>query len=71
MTESNFPHGLLSTTQVAERLGITRNTVLQRLATDRLVPAMKLPGRTGAYLFDPAVIESIACEDAAHESEEN
>lgn len=50
----------LTTTEVAQRLGISRNTVLQRVTYGRLKPLLKLPGRTGAYLFDAEEIDKIA-----------
>lgn len=48
---------LLATGDVAARLGISRRTVLQRVATGRLTPAGKLPGPRGAYLFDAEQID--------------
>jgi excisionase family DNA binding protein len=50
----------LTSRQVAERLGVDLRTV-HRMADDgRLPSAGKLPGLTGAYLFDPAVIDDVA-----------
>jgi len=43
---------LLTTTQVAAALGVSRQAVLQRVETGALVPVTKLPGLTGPYLFD-------------------
>ena len=51
---------LLTTTQVAARLGIHRGTVLQRIAYGHLTPVAQLPGRTGAYLFDAEQIDALA-----------
>jgi excisionase family DNA binding protein len=53
---------LLTTRQVAERLGVDRGTVSRAAAAGRLPAAGKLPGRTGAYLFDVAVIDDAARE---------
>lgn len=50
---------LLTSTEVAERLGIARQTVAWRVARGQLTPAQKLPGRNGAYLFDPEQIEAL------------
>lgn len=48
---------LLTTRQVKELLRVDVRTV-HRLADSGALPyAIKIPGRTGAYLFDPAVVE--------------
>lgn len=47
----------LTTKQVAERLGKSVATVKRMAADGRLPYAVKVPGDTGAYLFDPSVIE--------------
>lgn len=44
---------LLTTTEVAAALGISRQAVLQRVKSGALTPAAKLPGQTGTYLFEP------------------
>jgi excisionase family DNA binding protein len=56
------PTALLTTRQAAERLGVDRGTVSRAAAAGRLPAAGKLPGRTGAYLFDAAVIDDAARE---------
>ena len=56
---------LLATSDVAERLGIDRRTVLQRVSTGRLTPAGKLPGPRGAYLFDAEQIDALVADRAA------
>lgn len=50
---------LLTTAEVARRIGVCRATVCLAVKEGRLTPAMKLPGgRNGAYLFEEiAVIE--------------
>lgn len=48
----------LTTTQVAERLGLTRRAVLARVDAGKLPTAGKLAGLTGAYLFDAEQIEA-------------
>jgi excisionase family DNA binding protein len=53
---------LLTTRQAAERLGVDRGTVSRAAAAGRLPAAGKLPGRTGAYLFDVEVIDDAARE---------
>jgi excisionase family DNA binding protein len=47
---------LLSAAQVAELLGKSVRTV-QRLADSGEIRAEKLPGTTGAYVFDAAVVD--------------
>lgn len=54
----------LNSEQVAELLGVNRATVNRRAAAGEL-PATKLPGRTGAYLFDRADIEQLANNQTA------
>lgn len=50
---------LIPTAQVAEILRVDVRTV-HRMADDgRLAPAAKVPGRTGAYLFDRADVETV------------
>lgn len=55
----------LTTAQVAEILNYTIPWVNKLAATGRLPVAQKLPGRTGAYLFNRAEIERVASERAA------
>lgn len=47
----------LTTAQVADLTGWSV-TSINRWALSGDLPARKLPGRTGAYLFDRAVVES-------------
>lgn len=51
---------LLTTKEVAERLGVSVPTVIRRAQTGKLKVARQLPGATGAYLFDPMEIETVA-----------
>lgn len=60
-----MPKKLLTAAQVAQRFGEDRTTVLQRVRDGKLPFAQRLPGRTGAYLFDAAVVDRIASEMAA------
>jgi excisionase family DNA binding protein len=51
---------LLTTKQVADRLGVDPRTV-HRMADDGRLPCVaKLEGSTGAYVFDPDVIDGVA-----------
>lgn len=45
-------------------LGINRSTLVRMVKGDRLTPAMKLPGASGAYVFDRADVEALAAERA-------
>lgn len=47
--------------ETARILGKSRATV-KRWAADGTIPAGKLPGKTGAYLFDRAAIQALAAE---------
>ncbi len=47
---------MLSAAQVAEMLGKSLRTV-QRMAEAGDLPAEKMPGQTGAWLFDAATID--------------
>lgn len=50
---------LLTTTQAAERRGVSVRTIHRAVADGRLEPAAKIPGSTGTYLFDPAVVDRV------------
>ncbi|RZT59359.1 helix-turn-helix protein [Microcella alkaliphila] len=55
----------MTTTEVATLLGKQARTI-QRQADAGILPTIgKLPGRTGAYLFDRALIEQLAKGEAA------
>ncbi len=50
----------LTVAQVADRLGRGRSTVLRLVTSGTLHPTQKLPGKTGAYLFDADEVDQIA-----------
>ena len=56
----------LTTRQAAERIAertgepVPISTMHFWIADKRLRPSFKLPGTTGAYLFDPAVVDDFA-----------
>lgn len=50
---------LLTTAQVAERLGKTPRTVQRMVAAGVLIPFATLPGKTGAHLFKPDDVERL------------
>lgn len=54
---------LVSAHNAAETLGITRRSLLGRVARGKITPALKMPGRTGAYLFDAEQVERLAAEE--------
>jgi hypothetical protein len=47
---------LVNTAEAAAALGVSRRQVLRLAARGDLTPTLKLPGRTGAYLFTPEAI---------------
>lgn len=49
-----------TTLGVAQRLNVDRTTVIRLVNAGALVPVAKLPGRTGAYLFDADDVEAFA-----------
>lgn len=53
---------LLATTEVAALLGIDRSVVIRRVQAGSLTPVHRLPGPTGAYLFDRSEVERVATE---------
>ena len=59
---SRMTEKLLTTADVARRLGISPVTVTWRVRAGHLTPEMKLPGVNGAYLFNPASIDQLARE---------
>ena len=55
---------LVSTHNAAEQLGISRRTLLDRVAQGKITPAHRMPGRTGALLFDAEQIDRLAALEA-------
>ena len=53
---------LLTSVEAAERLGIDRGTLTRWVQAGRITPAMKLPGKNGPALFDPAEVERVRAE---------
>ena len=56
----------LTTAQIADRLGRDPRHVLRLVERGRLVPLAKLPGRTGAYLFNPADVDALVDPGPTH-----
>ncbi|QQY11884.1 helix-turn-helix domain-containing protein [Cutibacterium avidum] len=53
---------LLSSQEACARLGIPRRTFMDQVTRGQIATAGKLPGRTGAFLFDPAEVERVRRE---------
>ena len=51
---------LLTAAQAAVRMGVTSTTVRRMIDSGELVPAQKLPGPNGAYLFRRPDVETVA-----------
>jgi excisionase family DNA binding protein len=51
---------LLTTAQVAALKGVSVRTVARWVETGKLTAAVKIPGKTGAYLFTPDAVEDQA-----------
>ena len=51
---------LMTTAQVAERLGKSVRTVGRLVASETLRVELTLPGKTGARLYHPAEVERVA-----------
>lgn len=58
------PH-LLTTAEVAERLGVSARTVARYAEAGELPVAQRLPGTTGALLFDLAEVEKFLASTEA------
>lgn len=57
---------LITTAEACRRLGFKdRSSLTRYVAEGRITPAMKLDGKTGAYLFAPSEIERFKSERAA------
>lgn len=49
----------IGSTEVCKRLGIDRGTLTRWIQLGRITPSGKLPGVSGAYLWDPAYIDQV------------
>ena len=56
---------LLTTAEVAARLGCRTQTVLNHVARGILVPVGKLPTSTGTYLFHTADVDRLIAESTS------
>ena len=57
-----MPNGLLTSPQVAHLLGCSTRTVHRLVTSEELIPAQKLPGPNGAYLFRRSDVEALLAE---------
>lgn len=53
---------LIGSAEVCARLGISRSTLQLRIQLREIQPAGKMPGKSGAYLFDPHYIDGLAAD---------
>jgi excisionase family DNA binding protein len=60
---------LVTVSEIAEMRGRSVRTVQRMIASGRLVPAMQLPGKTGAFLFRRADVEALDREPAESQPE--
>lgn len=57
---------LITTSEACELLGFTSRSTLSRyVAVGRIAPAMKMPGTTGAFLFNRGDVERLRDERTA------
>lgn len=50
------PPQLVASVEVCAKVGIDRSTLSRWIKDGSAVPTMRLPGKTGAYLFTPAEV---------------
>lgn len=55
--------------EAAQLLGVSHGTLRNRIADGSIVPLIKLPGRTGAYVFERSTVEAFAKTLAGHLNE--
>lgn len=55
-----MPADLIGSVEACEVLDIDRSTLTRWLAAGRIEAAHKMPGKSGAYLFERSYIECIA-----------
>ena len=55
----------MKASEAAGVLGVSVATVKRMAADGRLPHVVKVPGETGAYLFDPAVVQLVAQQKKA------
>lgn len=53
------PRLAITSDEAATLLGVDRRSVVRFVDRGELTPSLKLPGRTGAYLFERADVEQL------------
>jgi predicted DNA-binding transcriptional regulator AlpA len=61
----HMPNELLTSPQVAHRLGCSTRTVHRLVTSEDLIPAHRLPGPNGAFLFESAAVEELRIQRGA------
>jgi hypothetical protein len=56
---------ITTSAQICEKYKISHRSLLRMIHRGELIPAEKLPGDTGAYLFDPKQVERVFARRAA------
>jgi predicted DNA-binding transcriptional regulator AlpA len=51
---------LIGTTEAAARCGVERSTFFRWMQVGKITAKAKMPGATGALLFDPAEVDALA-----------
>ena len=51
---------LIGSREAAELLGMSRSSFSRAINRKKVIPAVKIPGSTGSYLFDKSDIEALA-----------
>lgn len=62
-----MPDRPMTSRETAARLRIDVSTLSRWVKDGRLTPAMRLPGKSGPMLFDPADVERLAAALAAED----
>lgn len=58
---------LMGSREAARALGISRSSLNRAVNAGDISPVARIPGKTGAYLFDPKVIAELAGDDVSGE----
>lgn len=61
----NADKHLIPSKEVCNRLDINRSTLTRWVASGRITPALRLPGPSGAFLFDTTDVDRLAGELSA------
>ena len=56
---------VVTSAEACEALHVDRSTLTRWVAAGKITPLTKLPGSTGAFLFDPSEVERIQTGRAA------